>query len=152
VSTAASATEIRAAYRDLVARYHPDRHDGNALADLATEKLASLNAAYGVLSDPQRRALYDSELAQEFRPSAPGRSPAAVTQRRMLRAIALTGGLVLLVRLFPLAVRTLVALAEALWEGAGLLRGAPLYAALFFTVVGGSTLFIVRRGKASGRK
>lgn len=45
-------------YRILAARFHPDNpHTGDA------EKFQLLNKAYQVLSDPQRRADYDSELA-----------------------------------------------------------------------------------------
>lgn len=45
-------------YRILAARFHPDNpHTGDA------EKFQLLNKAYQVLSDPQRRSEYDSELA-----------------------------------------------------------------------------------------
>jgi curved DNA-binding protein CbpA len=45
-------------YRILAARFHPDNpHTGDA------EKFQLLNKAYQVLSDPQRRADYNSELA-----------------------------------------------------------------------------------------
>src|SRR5207244_9086481 len=71
VGPTASAAEIRTAYHNLAARYHPDHHDGNTLADLATEKLASINAAYEVLSDPERRAAYDAELGQSSRQPGP---------------------------------------------------------------------------------
>ncbi|NLN62009.1 MAG: J domain-containing protein [Myxococcales bacterium] len=50
---------IKAAYRQLAARYHPDRHRGHDLEDLATEKLAQLNEAFRVLSDPALRSAYD---------------------------------------------------------------------------------------------
>ena len=55
VDRAASAAELRAAYRALVARYHPDRHQGNPLEDLASERMAEINQAYELLSDPARR-------------------------------------------------------------------------------------------------
>jgi Tfp pilus assembly protein PilF len=38
--------QIRAAYRALSHQYHPDKHMGNALAELAAEKLWKINAAY----------------------------------------------------------------------------------------------------------
>ena len=63
VSRTASAKEIRAAYRKKVAQYHPDRHEGNDLKELAKEKLAALNAAYDVLKDRKRRSAYDRMLA-----------------------------------------------------------------------------------------
>jgi curved DNA-binding protein CbpA len=63
VASGASADEIRSAYRSLVGRYHPDKHQKNDLKDLAVEKLSGLNTAYETLSDPHRRAAYDRELA-----------------------------------------------------------------------------------------
>jgi curved DNA-binding protein CbpA len=49
---------IRAAYRALAQRYHPDRYRGDAAE--ATAKMAEINAAYEVLSHPDRRREYDS--------------------------------------------------------------------------------------------
>lgn len=46
---------IRAAYKALSMQHHPDR-GGNA------ELMASINAAYDVLSDPARRSQYDESL------------------------------------------------------------------------------------------
>ena len=63
MASGASADEIRSAYRSLVRRYHPDKHQKNDLKDLAVEKLVGLNSAYETLSDPHRRAAYDRELA-----------------------------------------------------------------------------------------
>lgn len=53
--------DITKAYRALVSRYHPDKHQGNDLEDLAEEKMAEINEAHAVLSDPARRAAYDAE-------------------------------------------------------------------------------------------
>jgi len=64
VSASAGTGEIVKAYRALVARYHPDKHQDNELRDLAEEKLAELNEAYSVLSDPMRRAAYDRTRKQ----------------------------------------------------------------------------------------
>ncbi|MGI5837838.1 MAG: J domain-containing protein [Chloroflexota bacterium] len=47
---------IEAAYRRLAAKYHPDR---NHSPD-ATDRMKLINAAYEVLSDPQKRMAYDS--------------------------------------------------------------------------------------------
>ncbi len=38
--------QIRSAYRELVKKYHPDKYQGNPLADLAEEKLREVNEAY----------------------------------------------------------------------------------------------------------
>ena len=43
----ATEDEIKAAYRLLVRRYHPDQYAGNPLAFLAQEKLKEINEAYG---------------------------------------------------------------------------------------------------------
>jgi molecular chaperone DnaJ len=56
VSPDASRDQIRAAYRRLARRHHPDANDGD------TSQMAALNEAWRVLSDPTRRAVYDSSL------------------------------------------------------------------------------------------
>ena len=61
VSPKASPEVIRAAYRSLMQRYHPDKNPGNAGI---AEKAARIAQAYDVLSDPGRRAAYDSSLGQ----------------------------------------------------------------------------------------
>lgn len=64
LSTDASPDEVRAAYRALARRHHPDtQHDVDAAAaDRSRQTMASLNAAWAVLSDPVRRREYDTEL------------------------------------------------------------------------------------------
>jgi curved DNA-binding protein CbpA len=63
VSPRASTEVIQAAYRVLVRTYHPDR---NPSPD-AAERIRELNAAYDLLSDPQRRARYNLESARAER-------------------------------------------------------------------------------------
>lgn len=48
---------IRAAYKALAQRYHPDRFDGSK--DEALRRMQDINEAYAVLSDPIRRKAYD---------------------------------------------------------------------------------------------
>jgi hypothetical protein len=62
VPRTATQEQIRFAYRSLAAHYHPDKHVGNPLQELAAEKLARINEAHEVLGDPQRRASYDAAL------------------------------------------------------------------------------------------
>lgn len=46
VSPQASEEEVKAAYRELARKYHPDNYMGNPLSDLATEKMKEINDAY----------------------------------------------------------------------------------------------------------
>ena len=62
---------VRAAYRKLAQKYHPDKMPGNANAARA---MAAINAAYEVLSDAHRRAEHDLWIRRAERPA-----PAAPT-------------------------------------------------------------------------
>jgi preprotein translocase subunit Sec63 len=56
----ATQAQIRTAYRELVARYHPDKHRGNPLEELAAAKLVEINRAYEILSDDDKRKDFES--------------------------------------------------------------------------------------------
>lgn len=60
VAADASDAELRAQWRRLAKRYHPDRQGGDpsARAD-AARRMAELNAAWALVSTPSRRADYD---------------------------------------------------------------------------------------------
>lgn len=53
---------IRAAYKALSQKYHPDKNPGDAKA---AHVMAMLNSAYGILADPQRRREHDEWIAAE---------------------------------------------------------------------------------------
>ncbi|HHO65834.1 MAG TPA: J domain-containing protein, partial [Epsilonproteobacteria bacterium] len=62
VSENASADEIKKAYRKLARKYHPDINKEPE----AQEKFKEINAAYEVLSDPEKKAQYDQFGDQMF--------------------------------------------------------------------------------------
>jgi len=57
VSPDASEADIKKAYRKLAVKYHPDKNQGDAAA---AEKFKEISAAYDVLSDPEKKKIYDT--------------------------------------------------------------------------------------------
>lgn len=55
----ASPEEIKRAYRELVQKYHPDKYYGKPEYKEMNEKFKKINEAYQVLSDPEKRRMYD---------------------------------------------------------------------------------------------
>jgi DnaJ-class molecular chaperone len=66
VDQKASSKQIKAAYRKLAFKYHPDRNSKNPEA---AENMKRVNEAYAVLSDAAKRREYDT-LRQQFGASA----------------------------------------------------------------------------------
>ena len=61
LTAAATAPDIKAAYKRLAVRYHPDKHRGSTQYE---EQFKAVSTAYRVLSNPGRRAAYDYQLQQ----------------------------------------------------------------------------------------
>ncbi|WP_087494916.1 J domain-containing protein [Curvibacter sp. AEP1-3] len=61
VSPNASGDVIRAAYRCLAQKHHPDKLEQAAVRD-RDKKMSDLNFAYSVLSDPAKRSKYDIQI------------------------------------------------------------------------------------------
>jgi curved DNA-binding protein CbpA len=122
VAHSATRDEIRSAYRALVDRYHPDRHHGNPLENLANERMVAINQAYGVLSDPERRAAFDHRGSRSTRRAAP---PAPRMSSLAKWGLALLF-LPLLLRSGTGILRGLAGLLRALFGEIGAFRGAPV--------------------------
>ena len=56
VAKNADATAIKKAYRKLAKKYHPDTNAGDPAAE---QKFKDVTEAYTILSDPEKRKLYD---------------------------------------------------------------------------------------------
>lgn len=65
ISPEASAEEIKKAYRRLALETHPDRNPGDIGSE---ERFKKINEAYGVLSDPGKRAQYDQYRRLGYHP------------------------------------------------------------------------------------
>jgi DnaJ-class molecular chaperone len=71
VSRTATADEVKSAYRGLVRKHHPDidKSDG------AEDRFKKINQAYEVLSDPEKRKIYDQFGSAAFDGNAAGANP-----------------------------------------------------------------------------
>lgn len=71
VSKGASADEIKKVYKKLAAQLHPDKNPGDQKVEA---RFKSVNRAYQVLSDPEKRRMYDEfgedSLREGFNPAA----------------------------------------------------------------------------------
>jgi molecular chaperone DnaJ len=69
VAKNASQDEIKKAHRKLARQYHPDRNPGDASAE---ERFKEVQAAYDLLSDPEKRKQYDAFGSRDGRGAGPG--------------------------------------------------------------------------------
>jgi len=78
VGPTASQEEVKQAFRQQIARYHPDKvqHLGKEFQELASGRAAELTQAYRVLSNKAQRAEYDDAL--EHAPARPATYTPAV--------------------------------------------------------------------------
>src|SRR2546428_6997366 len=70
VSRSATEDDVKKAYRKLALKYHPDRNPDDRHE--AEERFKEISEAYQVLSDPERRTLYDRFGHAAFAQGAPG--------------------------------------------------------------------------------
>jgi curved DNA-binding protein CbpA len=72
LSPTASQEQIRAQYRELVRKYHPDLHPGDAHA---AEMMERVNGAYDILGNPEERRQYDAEIGAGLRDTSRAAAP-----------------------------------------------------------------------------
>jgi DnaJ-class molecular chaperone len=81
VETSASQEEIKASYRKLALKYHPDHNRDDAEASV---RMKAINESYAVLSDPEKRGRYDA-LRQTYGKGAHDRFRQAYSEQDIFR-------------------------------------------------------------------
>ncbi len=94
VPRTATQEQIKKRYRQLVRKYHPDVAEDKAAARLA---FLQISEAYQVLSDPDKRVIYDAEMDRQIagpppRPSRPHPSSAGGFSGAQARPTSSSGG------------------------------------------------------------
>ena len=64
ISQNASAEDIKKAYRKLSLKYHPDKNEND---DYFSDRFKEVKEAYEMLTDPERRRIYDQNLGSQQR-------------------------------------------------------------------------------------
>lgn len=99
VNQDATEQQIKDAYRELAKKYHPDNYADSPLQDLASEKMAEVNAAYDeVVSKAQSTGAAYSGQNQESRRSNYIDIRNLITQNRLVEAEELLNGVPLKAR------------------------------------------------------
>jgi preprotein translocase subunit Sec63 len=149
--------QIRTAYREQVARYHPDKHRGNPLEDLAAAKLVEINRAYEILTDDAKRATYEATGSSNRAP-APPTSPTVTRPRsdtsspagKLVRSLGWIVALIFFLRFGLVLGGQAVAILRGFVLGVlGLLRASPIFA---IAVIGALALggLLLRSRKRQG--
>lgn|SRR5450432_839162 len=152
VRPGATKDQIRAAYRDQVARYHPDKHRGNPLEELAAQKLVDINQAYAILSDDGQRAGYETRggspsPAQRAASAAPV-SSSSTQGAKLLRSAGMIVSLLFFLK-FGLGLASgLLLLVRSLIVGLlSLLRMGPIFAIVIVAALAIGTSSLLRARK-----
>jgi len=82
LTRSAGIKEIKAAYRRMALRYHPDRNQGSLAAE---EHFKEISQAYRILSDPDKKFFYDLSLNQPAYIQTPPPTRASAPRRRTAR-------------------------------------------------------------------
>lgn len=98
IKEGASQEEIKAAYREQVKKYHPDKHQDNPLQELAEEKLQEINEAYEYLTKNGSAAGGNSFASNGRNSGAQNQSTEFTEVRRMIDRGNLPGAEALLNR------------------------------------------------------
>ena len=124
----ASPEQLRAAFRRLSKRFHPDTT--SLPPEQASRSFQQLQQAMAVLADPEQRRRYDASLKQPAIAPSPALAPEAVqigSKPQLADRRALSGGewfaLVLLGS--ALAFSLVLGIGLAWWRGMALLHDAP---------------------------
>ncbi|QOX62914.1 J domain-containing protein [Anoxybacterium hadale] len=84
IKEGASQEEIKAAYREQVKKYHPDKYQNNPLQDLAEEKLQEINEAYETLTKNNGNGNYQNYTSGMKNNGNQGQSSEFAEIRRMI--------------------------------------------------------------------